>query len=80
MKKFMLFLFVGLCTLSYMYSVQDKIVLNQSELTAARSSAEIEQLRYSLSNIKNTIMQTAEERNSYLLDDQKLNDYKTQMN
>jgi hypothetical protein len=63
-----------------MYSVQDKIVLNQSELTAARSSAEIEQLRYSLSNIKNTIMQTAEERNSYLLDDQKLNDYKTQMN
>ena len=75
MKKFLLFLFVGVCTLSYLYLAQARIILNQDELTATRSSAEIQQLRYSLAQIKDNIMQTAEERKSYLLDEQKLQDY-----
>lgn len=78
MKKIAFCLLIAACTLIYLYVKDERVIINQDELLKARNNAAVQNMQADLYEIKQKITIPSEQKRSYLLDEQKIEAYKSQ--
>jgi len=76
MKKFLFFLLVAICTLSYKYFTEPHFNIGDKEIAAVNNNTDLRQLNFELNEIKDNIILTTGASESYLLDDEKIQEYR----
>jgi len=79
LKKLLLIVFTLLIMLGYLFFTSERVDIDQSILVQAGDSAVEKKLQADLADLKQKVILPVEKRNSYILDEQKIDSYKNSL-